>query len=380
MLLNIHFVETIFNYCNIYWLYLKYKKFVFIFLLLILCSCEKEIISKNSFNIFLYDTLNSGLPSNYVYKLAIDKNNNLWIGTFSKGIVKFDGNNWICFNTKNSQLPNDSISSLYTNGDRIYIGTRNGLAIYENNFWIIYNMSNSNLKAEIILSICNDHNSNIWIGAVSHKDFNNVAGLYIFDGVNWTYYNQKNSILPYETILSIVCDNKNVIWLGTAQFQGRGGLVSIENGNWTLYSKENSPMQYNTVDRIILGVHNELLLSSDVLFEFNEGLLDGYLYLFDKNGVWSDISPAYFCHDLTNRVTSTTIDNNGNFWVATSIDPNRINADYSLSRYKDGKWFILSSTHKNFPRTYIPDLVVDNSNILWVAAPDAGGLIMITEN
>ncbi|RPI13088.1 MAG: hypothetical protein EHM58_19165 [Ignavibacteriae bacterium] len=52
----------------------------------------------------VYTTTNSGLPSNNIFPIAIDTNNIKWIGT-SQGLAKFDGANWIVFDTSNSPLP-----------------------------------------------------------------------------------------------------------------------------------------------------------------------------------------------------------------------------------------------------------------------------------
>ena len=112
-------------------------------------------------------------------------------------------------------------------------------------------------------------------------------------------------------------------------------------------------MKYNVLDRIVLGKNCQLLLSSDVPFELKSGVLDGYLYLYDGINSWSNISPAIYNSNLTNRITASTFDKKGNIWVATSIDSNIPNADYSIYRYSDGKWTILSTNLKNFPRTYI---------------------------
>ena len=52
----------------------------------------------------VYDTLNSGLPSNVINSIAIDSNGIKWIGT-NKGLVKYNGIIWTVYNTSNSGLP-----------------------------------------------------------------------------------------------------------------------------------------------------------------------------------------------------------------------------------------------------------------------------------
>lgn len=53
----------------------------------------------------------SGLPDNDVRFSALDENGNKWVGT-SSGLAKFNDTNWIVYNTSNSGLPDNYISSL----------------------------------------------------------------------------------------------------------------------------------------------------------------------------------------------------------------------------------------------------------------------------
>ncbi|CUT04977.1 two-component regulator propeller domain-containing protein [Candidatus Kryptobacter tengchongensis] len=53
-------------------------------------------------------TRGSGLPSNYVWAIAIDVQGNKWIGTWG-GLAKFDGVNWTVYKRSNSGLPIYSI-------------------------------------------------------------------------------------------------------------------------------------------------------------------------------------------------------------------------------------------------------------------------------
>ena len=59
----------------------------------------------------IYDTDNSGLPDNYVRCIAIDNNNNKWIGT-DVGLCMFNGTNWTVYNTSNSGLPDNDINCI----------------------------------------------------------------------------------------------------------------------------------------------------------------------------------------------------------------------------------------------------------------------------
>jgi len=60
----------------------------------------------------IYNTSNSGLPSNHVQSISIEENGAKWIGLQYYGVAKFDGANRISYKTTNSGLPSDAINSI----------------------------------------------------------------------------------------------------------------------------------------------------------------------------------------------------------------------------------------------------------------------------
>ena len=46
-----------------------------------------------------------------MHAIAIDSNNNKWIGT-NDGLVKFNNQDWIAFDTSNSKLPDNYVTSI----------------------------------------------------------------------------------------------------------------------------------------------------------------------------------------------------------------------------------------------------------------------------
>ena len=77
-----------------------------------------------------YNNSNSGLPCDSVRTIAIDENNNKWLGT-ARGLVKWDGTNWKHWHTGNSNIPFNSISTMEIdrNGN-LWIGGDNYLAVF----------------------------------------------------------------------------------------------------------------------------------------------------------------------------------------------------------------------------------------------------------
>jgi ligand-binding sensor domain-containing protein len=44
-----------------------------------------------------------------MFAIAIDEQGNKWIGTVNGGLAKFDGVNWTVYNTSNSGLPSNLV-------------------------------------------------------------------------------------------------------------------------------------------------------------------------------------------------------------------------------------------------------------------------------
>jgi hypothetical protein len=73
---------------------------------------------------FAYDKANSELPDDYVRALAPDHLGGIWIGTYSAGLVHFDGEGWQLYDSKNSLLPADYVSALAVGAKgAVWVGT-----------------------------------------------------------------------------------------------------------------------------------------------------------------------------------------------------------------------------------------------------------------
>jgi ligand-binding sensor domain-containing protein len=62
-------------------------------------------------------TTENGLPDNNIRALAFDLLGNLWIATYGGGVVKYDGSQWITYNTGNSGLAGNNVMDLVINSE-----------------------------------------------------------------------------------------------------------------------------------------------------------------------------------------------------------------------------------------------------------------------
>ena len=110
--------------------------------------------------------------SSYVSKILIDKNDEVWIGTgdrtmgISGGLSKFDGTAFTNYYPSENGLPGNFVYDLaFDKNENLWIATENGLARFDGNKWKIYNTSNSGLPSNLVTSVTVDLDQNKWVAA-----------------------------------------------------------------------------------------------------------------------------------------------------------------------------------------------------------------------
>ena len=189
-----------------------------------------------------YNINNSGFPVNthYIYSLLETSNGDIYTGTYNGGLTKFDGSNWTVYNTTNSGIPSNSVYSLLesVNGD-IYVGTHYGLAKFDGSEWTVYNTTNSGIPYDYVYSLLETSNGDIYVGTGD--------GLAKFDGSEWTIYNTTNSGIPSKYVRSLLESVNGDIYVGT----WGGGLAKFDGSEWTIYDRYNSGIPRNNVNSLL---------------------------------------------------------------------------------------------------------------------------------
>jgi len=155
-----------------------------------------------------------------VYSMLKDTKGNLWFGTQSQGVCKYDGKSLVWFTEKGLSGP--AVLALFEdrNGN-IWFGN-NGAGLFKYDGKSIVNVTaekglgNKDFKVSgkpglgtmaRIYSINEDNYGTLWIGTVD-------AGVWQFDGSNLTNYTIKNG-LTSNAINCIFKDNHGELWFGT---------------------------------------------------------------------------------------------------------------------------------------------------------------------
>lgn len=215
----------------------------------------------------VFDTSNSGLPSNRVNSIVIDAGGNEWIGTLGGGLAKFDGTNWTVYNTSNSGLPGNGVWSIAIDaGGNKWIGTLGGgLVKFDGTNWTMYSTSNSGLPNNRVYSIAIDATGNKWVGTGTDDVINDIGGCAKFDGTNWTVYNSLNSGLRGNQVNSIAIDANGIKWIGTGSLDAvdyPGGFVKFDDAGWTVYTTSNSGLRSKTVYSVAIDSNGNKWMGS----------------------------------------------------------------------------------------------------------------------
>ena len=332
---------------------------------------------------FINYTIEDGLSSNIILTLMEDTNGNIWIGTYEKGLSKFDGKSVEVLEYKD--LSSNSIRDIYEDRKkRIWILTyKNGIyQIYKNR--ISHYTIENNLLDNIVLSINEDTEGNIWLGTnggiskLSKKPFEiytvdfgipdkdimavhadksgniwagGYNGLFRLDvNNNISVFNVENG-LPENRIMCITHDINNNIWIGTMY-----GLTKYSGNKFTTYE-----------DYIWFG---QMGLPDKYAVDITEDFM-GNIWSVHEKGISKFYKGKYYNFDIkygipSNDVRAIKIDLINNIWFGTAE---------GVSVY-DGIRFKNITTEHGLSHNSCNDIAVDSSGSVWIGTDN--GLNKVT--
>ncbi len=281
------------------------------------------------------------------------------------GISTFNGSTWSVYNTENSSIPSDHVTSIAVDREnRVWAGTRKGLAYYHDNKWDFFSSSNSPLQADKINNLAFDTSGALWITYGNAS----TGGLMRYNNGNWENYNTENSPLPHNFADGILIDNNNVKWIGTSE-----GLVRLKHGNWSIYDNTNTMLEYPNIEELSIDTNGIIYAGQRVFYTSD---VNHELELFRISGdgeSWSKVDLSGI--NLTSVFTSSiAVDNKNRVWFASMLDDEGRN---DLSIYNHEEWVVLSNADSLF-QGLILEMVSDTQNNMWLAS--SNGVICISES
>lgn len=306
-----------------------------------------------------------GIPASPVFKLLVDRNNNIWISILNEGIGIYNQSTEKFRFFKNdpddpTSISGNRIERFYEDSKgRIWMGTFN-------NGFNLYNPDNSTFTRFIpdpedsystrVRAIFEDYKGNFFVGT--------RGGLYLMDQDNnsflhYAHSSHEISTLSQNSILCHLIDQTGCLWFGT--FSGGVNYADMNRKMFVHYkSKKDDNHFLNTgnINAILEDTHGNIWV----------GTTDGINLLNRTTNTFS-----YFYHDpendntiAYNDIKAFELDNKGNMWIGTNRggldyydvksntfyhykhnpeDPNSISGDkiYYLMRDKDNNLWILTN-------------------------------------
>lgn len=257
-------------------------------------------------------TVLDGLPESDLTSLVVF-DAKLFIGTRTKGIITFDGENFVQF--RFPECETQAITTFLNDNGRLLIGTFNGgLLEFDGKVFREIKAENQTLKTITFLA---KDNAALFVGT-----FNN--GLWIYENDIWKHFTTIEG-LPSNRIIGVVKNGENL--LVATDF----GLSVLENDKFRtikILLMISSLETYN--DQIYLSTENgEFFIFDKQLKEARQTAnvensrligMDNQLFLLTDRGVFRDFKPFPETdnNELANNfVTSIAFDKNGNLWAGT---------------------------------------------------------------
>ncbi|MEM7372690.1 MAG: two-component regulator propeller domain-containing protein [Bacteroidota bacterium] len=299
-----------------------------------------------------YSTNPSGLHDNRIRTIAVAPDGTAWAGMGSwpaifgnveEGVSFFDGQSWTELSVTNSDLPNNDVKDiLIDTKNQTWIATDGGLVSIDDGIWTTLHTGNSGLASNLITSLHEAEDSMLWIGT-------DGSGIQQYDGNSWTTYSSTNSALPSDGILSVMTLDEEV-WIGTKD----SGLVRYDGMDWLHMHSGNSNLPANQV--------------FDIAIDSSQ-----YVWIATRNGlVWmigsvltiftSDNSPLE-----SNYISALEVDTDGVLWIATRFN--------GLASFDGSNWMLYHTANSGLPHNTIQDLDIDSQGNIWMAT--LGGIAVL---
>jgi len=349
---------------------LKFKTFIFLSLtFLIFNSCisqNKPVLEKEKTEtkpLDLSANLNSPIAQ-YIVKIFEDSKGNLWFGTMSKGVSRYDGKS-LTYISKEDGLAGNTVVSIVEDKDgTLWFGTHEGLSKYDGNTFTNFTKKEG-LIHNRVSNLLIDSKENFWIGT--------WGGVSRFDGVNFLDFPlpTPNIEVPSyqateEWVTEIMEDKEGNIWIGRSGY----AACKWDGKSFTNFTKKDG-LPSNCVQAITEDQHGNIWFGTRVAEndhpDSDKRVGKGGLTKYDGKSFTQFPEKEGLTQ---NDIYSIYEDKRGDIWIGAN--------GVGLYRY-DGKTFTLfketDRSDLNFKLGGIQGLLEDKNGALWVGL--SGGLFRL---
>ncbi len=362
-------------------------------------------------------TAQNGLTSNRIEAIAEDSRHRLWVGTYGRGLFLLQNDRAIAVSGAGS---NDSINALLADGDRLWIGSQDGLLVFQDGHFSTYTRDGG-LASEPIKTLYKDREGYLWVGTVQSgirrvSPNGEVEGLGTQDGLSsneiaslledregnlWigTVNDGLNQLrdIPFRAVTAVnkrlpgffravIQDHHGDLWFG----HQTSGLARLHAGKLTVYTTRNG-LSSNAIRGLFIDWDNSVWLGTNgkgvnhllpngrvEIYTTKQGLpndnskdimrsRDGALWIGTDDGL-SRYSDGKFTNFSVrdglagSSVWQTLEAHDGTLWFATNG---------GVSQFKNGKFTSLTR-REGLSSNFIRYLYEDSDGVLWIGTRDGG--------
>ncbi|MBS1634692.1 MAG: SpoIIE family protein phosphatase [Bacteroidetes bacterium] len=331
-----------------------------------------------TFNFKNYNT-EQGLPQSQVLSITQDSKGNMWFGTNSGGVGKFDGNKFTTYTDNDGLVNNVVFSILEARDKRMVFGTNRGISVY-NGFYFKNYTEKQGLKNSRVFKVI-ETDDNIWIGT--------EQGVYTFKNDKIQPFTE-DTILNNSSVYTMFVDAQKRIWFGT--FQSGAVCYNPANHSFKHYTTDNG-LAENWVFSIGQTIAGDILVGARTnglsiidpagkvrkcdYIPRQENVSFSCILTNSKNEQWFGTyaegvikyaDNAVVKYNLKNGLTNNAIlcmytDREKNIWIGT---------DGSGVYKYSGERFVSYTKENGLPESYVNALAQDKKGNVWIALRSMG--------
>jgi len=221
---------------------------------------------------------------------------------------------WRSFTSKDG-LPSDKAYCVRIDGDRVLVGTHDGLAVYEKGTWRTYTTEDGLAHNGVLAIDVSEQTGDVWLGT--------FGGLSRWSAGKFENFTQFNSGMPNDLIYSVICDGIDV-WVATG---GGAGHYDTHLKKWEIFTEQNAPMHEPWTYGVSAGDGKIFIAAwGGGVVEYTKKTKKFRDYIDPDGNMEIDLLPD---DGVVHDITTATSWADGILWVATY---------FGLSRYDGVHW------------------------------------------
>lgn len=322
----------------------------------------------------IVSTIGSGLSAKTGFVKA-DSEGFIWIAIENEGIYKYDGTSFINFNKSNSCLPTNLIYAIdFDSENNMWLATAEGLIFFDTVKCSIFQLASID---KALFTLRCDENNTIWCGTISGK-------LLKFNGADFLSVELSNSPLKSNFTYPLFIERENYVWIGTRKNTVKttsSGLKEVFNKEIPAGVQDKNEiiwLAFNRGDTCLLRINGDKSMVFDSLNSplNTYSISITYISIDNLNNLWiSTNEHGLFKYDgkiftnyttensllPSNNVLQTASDKNNNLWGGTAN---------GLFKFDEANWTVWDTTNSAIPTSVVNRLAIDSENKIWFSCMD----------